>query len=104
MIVRQWRGWAQREQAAKYLQYFETKVQPALRTVQGYQKALVVTREQGEETEIVTMTFFARLENVAAFAGDQYELANVSPEAQKLLSHYEKTVSHYEVALDLEER
>jgi heme-degrading monooxygenase HmoA len=101
MIVRQWRGWAQREQAAKYLQYFETKVQPALRTVRGYHKALVATREQGEETEIVTMTFFERLEDVAGFAGDQYEVANVSAEAQTLLSRYDKTVSHFEIAFEL---
>jgi hypothetical protein len=39
------------------------------------------------------MTFFDRLEDVAGFAGERYELANVSPEAQRLLSHFDKTVS-----------
>jgi hypothetical protein len=53
------------------------------------------------ETEIVTMTFFDRLEDVKGFAGEQYEVAIVDPVAQALLSRYEKTVNHFEVALEL---
>jgi heme-degrading monooxygenase HmoA len=101
MIVRQWRGWADRARAADYLRYFATKVQAKLSEVHGYRKGLVLTREAGEETEIVTMTFFDRLEDVKGFAGERYEVANVSPEAQRLLSHYHETVSHFEIALEL---
>jgi heme-degrading monooxygenase HmoA len=100
MIVRQWKGWAQKDQASEYLQYFATKVQANLSAIRGYKKALVLTREQGGETEIVTMTFFDRLEDVAGFAGERYEVANVSPEAQGLLSRFDKTVSHFELALE----
>jgi antibiotic biosynthesis monooxygenase (ABM) superfamily enzyme len=101
MIVRQWRGWAVRERAASYLQYFETHVQAQLGAVPGYRKSLVLTREQGGETEIITMTFFDRLEDVSGFAGERFEVANVSQEAQGLLSRYDKTVSHFQVALQL---
>jgi heme-degrading monooxygenase HmoA len=76
-------------------------VQAKLSTVSGYQKALVLTREQDEEKEIIILTFFDRLEDVAGFAGERYEVANVPPEAQRLLSHFEKTVSHFEVALEM---
>jgi heme-degrading monooxygenase HmoA len=100
MIVRQWRGWAVRELAASYLEHFETHVQAQLSAVHGYRKALVLTREQGGETEIITMTFFDRLEDVRGFAGERYEVANVSPEAQSFLSRYDKTVSHFQVALE----
>jgi len=100
MIVRQWKGWAQKDRASEYLQYFATKVQANLSAIRGYKKALVVTREQGEETEIITMTFFERLEDVAGFAGERYEVANVSPEARGLLTRFDKTVSHFEVALE----
>ncbi len=78
MIVRQWKGWAQKDRASDYVRYFATQLQPKLSTIPGYRKALVLTREQGGETEIVTMTFFDRLEDVAGFAGDRYEVANVS--------------------------
>jgi hypothetical protein len=101
MIVRQWRGWADKDRADGYLQHFAVHVQAKLGTVRGYRKALVLTREQGGETEIVTMTFFDRLEDVIGFAGEQYEVAKVDPVAQGLLSRYEKTVSHFEVALEL---
>jgi hypothetical protein len=103
MIVRQWKGWAQKDRASDYVRYFATQLQPKLSIIPGYKKALVLTREQGGETEIVTMTFFDRLEDVAGFAGDRYEVANVSAEAQKLLSHFDKTVSHFEVALETAE-
>ena len=104
MILRQWRGWAVKERVAGYLQYFETHVQAQLRAVHGFRKALVLTRDQDGETEIITMTFFDRLEDVKGFAGERFELANVSAEAQSLLSHYDKTVSHFQVALDLSPR
>ena len=101
MIVRKWRGWADKDRANGYLQHFAAHVQAKLDTVRGYRRALVLTREQGGETEIVTMTFFDRLEDVKGFAGEQYEVAIVDPVAQALLSRYEKTVNHFEVALEL---
>jgi hypothetical protein len=100
MIVRQWKGWAQKDRAPEYLQYFATKVQANLNAIRGYKKALVLTREQGGEIEIVTLTFFDRLEDVTGFAGERHEVANVSREAQGLLSRFDKTVSHFEVALE----
>jgi hypothetical protein len=101
MIVRKWRGWADKDRAEGYLQHFAAHVQAKLGTVRGYRRALVLTREQGGETEIVTMKFFERLEDVKGFAGEQYELANVDPVAQGLLARYDKTVAHFEVALEL---
>jgi heme-degrading monooxygenase HmoA len=102
MIVRKWRGWADKERADGYLQHFAAHVQAKLGTVRGYRKALVLTREQGGETEIVTMTFFDRLEDVKGFAGEQYDLANVDPVAQSFLTRYDKTVTHFEIAFELD--
>jgi len=101
MIVRKWRGWADNDRADGYLQHFAANVQAKLGTVRGYRKALVLTREEGEETEIVTMTFFDRLEDVKGFAGEQYDVAKVDPVAQGLLARYDKTVTHFEVAFEL---
>jgi hypothetical protein len=101
MIVRKWHGWADKDRADDYLKHFVTHVQARLNTVRGYRRALVLTREQSGETEIVTLTFFDRLEDVKGFAGEQYEIAPVDPVAQGLLSRYDKTVSHFEIALEL---
>ena len=102
MIVRKWRGWADKDRADGYLQHFAAHVQATLGTVRGYRKALVLTREEGGETEIVTMTFFDRLEDVKGFAGEQYEVAKVDPVAQGLLVRYDKTVTDFEVAFELD--
>ena len=101
MIVRKWRGRADKDRADDYVRHFAEHVQVKLGAVRGYHRVLVLTREQGGETEIVTMTFFDRLEDVKGFAGEQYEVAIVDPVAQGLLSRYDKTVTHFEVALEL---
>ena len=103
MIARQWRGWAPTERATEYLNLFATLVQAKLSAVRGYRRSLVLVRELDAESEIVTITFFDRLEDIVAFAGDQYEIANVSPEARAILSRFDETVSHFEVALELAE-
>jgi heme-degrading monooxygenase HmoA len=100
MIVRQWRGWAQPDRASDYLQHFATQVQAKLSTVPGFRKSLVLTREHGEEREIVAMTFWDRLEDVVGFAGENYEVANVSPEARKLLSRFDERVLHFDIAFE----
>jgi hypothetical protein len=102
MIVRQFRAWAEGDRAAQYVQHFASQVQARLSRVEGYRKAMVLTRKQGAETEIVVMTLFDRLENVKGFAGEQYEVANVDPIAQTLLSRYDKTVSHFDIALEVD--
>jgi heme-degrading monooxygenase HmoA len=101
MIVRKWRGWAKKDRADGYLEHFVAHVQAKLETVRGYRNALVLTREQGGETEIVTMTFFERLEDVKGFAGEEYEIAKVDPIAEAWLIRYDKTVTHFDVAFEL---
>jgi heme-degrading monooxygenase HmoA len=101
MIARQWSGWAPKERAPEYLNLFSGQVQPKLNAIRGFRRSLVLVREHGEETEIVTITFFERLEDIVAFAGDQYEMANVSSEARAILSRFDEAVSHFEVALQL---
>ena len=79
-------GWAPKEPAPEYLNLFGVQVQAKQSAIQGFRRSLVLVRGLGEETEIVTITFFERLEDVVAFAGDWYEIANVSPEARGILS------------------
>ena len=43
------------------------------------------------------MTYFESLDAVRAFAGEDYELAVVPPEARELLTRFEERSRHYEV-------
>src|SRR5260370_23432922 len=99
-IAWQWRGWAPKE----YLDLFATVIHPKLSAISGFRGSQVLVRELGAETEIVTITFFDRLEDMIRFAGNQYETANVSAEARAILSRFDETVFHFEVAFELKRR
>ena len=64
----------------------------------GYKGAHLLRRAHEDSVEFVTITFFESLDAVRAFAGAEYELAVISPEAHKLLARFDERSVHYEVA------
>ena len=59
----------------------------AARQLDGYDGAYLVRRNLDQEVEFATMMIFDSLDNVRAFAGDDYETAYVPPAAQVVLAH-----------------
>ena len=51
------------------------------------------------EVAFVTMTLWESLDAIRAFAGEDYEVAVVLPEARKLLSRFDQRSVHYETRL-----
>jgi heme-degrading monooxygenase HmoA len=76
-------------------------VLPGIQRIEGYRGAQLLRREAGEEVEFVTLTLFDSLDAVRAFAGEDYELAVVPPEARKLLARFDERSAHYEVRLQV---
>jgi heme-degrading monooxygenase HmoA len=103
MIGRLWHGWTTPENADAYEQLLRREVLPGIQRIDGYRGAELLRRDAGEEVEFVTLTLFDSLDAVRAFAGDEYEVAVVPPEAQKLLAHYDARSAHYEVRFELRE-
>ena len=101
MIGRIWHGWASPENADAYEQLLRNEVLPGIDRVQGFRGAQLFRRNAADEVEFVTITFFDSLEAVRAFAGDDYEVAVVPPEAHKLLAHYDARSAHYDVRFEL---
>jgi antibiotic biosynthesis monooxygenase (ABM) superfamily enzyme len=99
MISRVWRGFTNRVNADAYETLLRSKVLPGIRRVRGYRGAYLLRRDAGVEVEFVTITRFDDLDAVRAFAGDDYAAAVVLPEAERLLSHYDERVAHYETVL-----
>lgn len=99
MISRLWHGWTTRENAGAYEDLLKTKILPGIHRVQGYRGAYLLRREVADGVEFVTLTFFDSLDAVRAFAGDDYEVAVVPPEARKLLSKFDPRSTHYEIIL-----
>lgn len=103
MIGRIWHGWTTPESADAYEQLLRGEVLPGIDRIEGFQGAQVLRRDAGDEVEFVTLTFFDSLDAVRAFAGEDYEVAVVLPEAQQLLAHYDARSAHYEVRFALRE-
>lgn len=99
-VARTWRALATRQGAEAYVRYFDQTLRPQLTALAGYHGAAVLLGQDGELTRIVVITRWSSLDAVRAFAGEQLTRAVVEPEASALLTSFDETVEHYEVALD----
>jgi heme-degrading monooxygenase HmoA len=101
VIARIWRGWAPRATADDYQRHYETEVSEHLHTVGGFRGARLLRREDGQEVMFTSITFFASLDAIRGFAGDDYEVAVVEESARRALSRWDERVSHHEVVAEL---
>lgn len=98
MIARLWHGWAPRDSADAYEEFLRTKFLPTIDRIAGYKGAQVFRRDdEGVEVEFVTTTYFDSIGAIRAFAGNDYEVANVAPEARRLLTRFDQRCRHYTV-------
>jgi len=98
MITRLWRGWTAARNADAYEAFLLTDLFPQLRELPGFEGADVLRRPDGDEVAFVTLTRFATLDAVRAFAGEDYETAVIEPTALALLAHYDERAQHFETA------
>jgi len=104
MISRLWHGWTKRENADAYESLLRSEVLPGIHRMPGFKGAHLLRRDgqSEDEVEFVTITMFESLDAVKEFAGEDYEVAVVPPEARKLLSHFDARSAHYETTFRLE--
>jgi heme-degrading monooxygenase HmoA len=97
VIARVWRGWTAAGDADAYERFLRTELFPDVARLEGFGGAHILRRPGADgEVEFVTVTLFASLDAVRAFAGEDYETPVIEPEAQRLLSHYEDRAVHYD--------
>ena len=96
MITRMWRGWTAVENADAYQRFLIDVLFPALRRIDGFLGADVLRRPDGDEIGFVTLTRFASLDAIRAFAGEDYEAAVIEPRAMELLTRYDERVLHFQ--------
>ena len=97
MIARIWHGWSTGESADAYERLVSEEVLPSIHRIEGFVGYELLRADPDGESEFVTVTYFESLDAVRAFAGDDYELAVVPPEARELLTRFEERSRHYEV-------
>jgi hypothetical protein len=98
MITRVWHGWTEAANADAYERFLLHELFPAMRDIAGFEGAEVLRRLDGDEVAFVTLTRFASLDDVRAFAGDEYDVPVLEPQALALLSRFEERAQHYETA------
>jgi hypothetical protein len=103
MIARVWRGWALPDGAAAYERYFGETLGPELRAIPGFVRGqlLVHRPADGGEVELSTISWFESMDAVRGFAGDTCDRAVVSDHARSLLTRFDETVRHLELAAEL---
>jgi hypothetical protein len=101
MIARIWRGWTTPENADTYQQIVSQEVLPgiAARNLDGYHGAYLLRRDLDGEVEFATIMLFDSLEQVRAFAGEDYEAAYVPSRARAVLARFEERSAHYDTLL-----
>jgi antibiotic biosynthesis monooxygenase (ABM) superfamily enzyme len=98
MITRLWRGWTASEQADAYERFLLSELFPSMREIPGFRGAQVLRRPDGGEVAFVTLTRFDSLDAIRAFAGEDYEMAVIEPQALALLSRYDERALHFDTA------
>jgi heme-degrading monooxygenase HmoA len=98
MIARTWRGRATAANAPAYLKHFTETVVPQLKTLPGYHGAYLLRRETGGEIELVALTLWESRASIEAFAGQDIGRAHVEPQARAVLTSFDESADHYEVA------
>jgi heme-degrading monooxygenase HmoA len=101
MISRVWHGWTSRENADSYQKLLRDEILPGIHRVPGFKGAQVSRRDvktasAKNEVEFMVITQFDSIEAVKGFAGEDYEVAVIEPEARKLLAHFEARTTLYE--------
>ena len=98
MIARTWRGETAAGDADAYVAYLETTGLLDYRATPGNRGAYLLRRDQGDSTEFVTLSFWDDLASIAAFAGEDIDVAVFYPEDDRFLTARDLTAIHYEVA------
>lgn len=97
MIGRVWRGWTSPQNAERYEDLLRQQILPEICRVDGCQGAYLLRQDGKDAVEFVVVTFFESLEAVRAFAGEDYTIAVIPPEARPLLARFCQTAQHYHV-------
>ena len=100
MIARHWRGWTRVENAEAYEELLKSKVLPGLKKIEGYRGGYIFRSDETEEAEFVVVNFFESVAAVERFAGPNYAVPVIEPEAKALLSRVEPIAKHYKVRVE----
>jgi hypothetical protein len=98
MILRLWRGWTNAENANRYEELIRATIFPRIlgRAIAGLEGLELFRRPLEAEVEFITLMRFASWDAVKAFAGSEWEISVVPPDARAVLARFDEKAAHYE--------
>ena len=100
MIARIWAGTARLGQIDAYVAHLREKTFPHLASIPGHRGAYVLQRPSNEGIAVTVITLWESVDAIARFAGADAEAAVVPPEAQALLTAWDRRATHWQVAYE----
>ena len=100
MIARIWRGTVRTEDADEYARYISDTGFAEYGRTPDNRGAWMLRRDEGGETEFITLSMWDSREAIKAFAGEDIEAAVLYPEDEKFLVGGSE-VRHYAVVAEL---
>lgn len=102
-IIRTWKGWTTLENAPIYGDMLINDLFPALKNkgVKGLEKVNISVRDKKNEVEFFLILQFDSHHAVKVFAGENYELAYIPENAQRIMLRYDEIAQHYEFRKEL---
>ena len=97
MIMRRWRGAVRTQQAEAYLEHQADTGVRDYRETDGNLGVVVLRREQGDLTEVITLSLWTSMDAVRRFAGDDPDTARFYPGDEDFLVEKDPHADHYEV-------
>lgn len=97
MIARVWEGLVPAAKEAPYQQFLAQEVLPEIRATAGNRGAMVLRRAEGDRVRFLVLSYWASLDAIRAFAGDDVERAHYRPAALEFLIDPAPFATHYEV-------
>ncbi len=101
MISRIWHGWTTLANADAYEALLRAEIFVGIenRHIPGFRRIQLLRRPNGPEVEFITIMEFDSIEAVRQFAGDDYEVAVVPPNARAILARFDARSQHYEIRI-----
>ena len=103
MVARIWHGFTSFENADAYELFLKEEFMPSIekKTIPGYRKFQLLRKEEKDEVAFITIMWFDTLDQIKAFAGEDYQKSVVHPRAHALLKKYDSHARHFELKHEL---